>query len=150
MRLWQSKALIPRLNTSAATNGRSITNIRTKWRPCVDRGKNGRPVKFHSRAALRHNSLGRLAEQPQRKRPRETCYVAAPLRPAKIETMTSVSTGSPANTGQALSVRPEFVSGRGVHAVRRDRQRRNGASNPDSLSRGDSSSPAASFSVIVE
>jgi hypothetical protein len=30
-RLWQSKLLTPRLNTSAATNGRSITNIRTKW-----------------------------------------------------------------------------------------------------------------------
>jgi hypothetical protein len=28
--------------------------------PCLDRGKNGRPVRLPSRAALRHNSLGRL------------------------------------------------------------------------------------------
>src|SRR5438876_8196354 len=54
-RLRQSKPPIPRLNTSAATNGRSITNIRTKWHPCTDQGINGRPVKLLSPAALRRN-----------------------------------------------------------------------------------------------
>ena len=62
------EAAYPRLNTSAATNTRSITNIRTKCRPCVDREKNDRRVKLLSRAALRRNSLGRLVEPPNGRR----------------------------------------------------------------------------------
>jgi len=30
-------------------NGRSITNIRTKWHPCIEKGINGHPVKLSSR-----------------------------------------------------------------------------------------------------
>src|SRR6516165_7773360 len=63
------EAAYPRVDHICCYDTRSIMNIRTKCRPCVDREKNDRRVKRLSRAALRRNSIGRLVEPPKRKRP---------------------------------------------------------------------------------
>jgi hypothetical protein len=70
-------AASPRLNKSAATNTRSITNFRTRCRPCANWVKNGRRVKLLSRAALRRNSLGTLVEPAKRKPPPEARHFSS-------------------------------------------------------------------------